>query len=604
MKKGFARITACALAAGLTIGTMDLAAFADSLDLTLVGVGLLSVGNTDETGEELIDETSDLEDVQEPETAADDEAPVQETESVPEETGTADEAGTADDAEETWEEETQGVFEASADEAAEDVSGEDWEDVSDETEPAPLDTSMVGTTGIALCSEYINIRASADTSGEVLGKLYNNSAVYIEDVDENGWYKVSSGNVEGYVASQYIAVGAQAETLSEEVGYHVAEVGAEVLNVRSDPSEDSEIITTVTNTQEVEVIEDLGGWLKVAVDSTCYGYVSADYVSTEVQYQVAESIEEEEARLEAEYEAYLAEQARQEAEYEAYLASQEAEYEAYLEEQTYSDEGYYYPEDAVYEESYDSSYSDAQAAADAAYQEYLNAQAAADEATQQADEQLVYDTAAAAQEEYAEYLAAQAAADEAAVGMGDSYAPEAYTDDVYVEENNNYADGGYTDDGYTDDGYADDGYDETYEDTYGEDIYAEEYDEGGSSDTGNASLGQQIANYACQFVGNPYVYGGSSLTGGADCSGFTMAVYSNFGVGLPHSAAAQSGCGTPVDLGNLQPGDLLFYNDGGGIGHVTMYIGNGQVVHASSSTTGIIISDVGYRTPVCARRFV
>jgi len=98
------------------------------------------------------------------------------------------------------------------------------------------------------------------------------------------------------------------------------------------------------------------------------------------------------------------------------------------------------------------------------------------------------------------------------------------------------------------------------------------------------------------------VYGGTSLTGGADCSGFIMSVFANFGYGLPHSSSAQSNCGTEVSLDALQPGDLLFYNNGGGIGHVTMYIGNGQVVHASSSTTGIIVSSVNYRTPCKARR--
>jgi cell wall-associated NlpC family hydrolase len=82
-----------------------------------------------------------------------------------------------------------------------------------------------------------------------------------------------------------------------------------------------------------------------------------------------------------------------------------------------------------------------------------------------------------------------------------------------------------------------------------------------------------------------------------------MSVYANYGISLPHSAAAQSGYGTSVSVDQLQPGDLLFYGDGG-ISHVTMYIGGGQVVHASSSTTGIIISSVGYRTPVCCRRLI
>lgn len=116
---------------------------------------------------------------------------------------------------------------------------------------------------------------------------------------------------------------------------------------------------------------------------------------------------------------------------------------------------------------------------------------------------------------------------------------------------------------------------------------------------------QEIVNYALQFVGNPYVYGGTSLTNGTDCSGFTMSVYAHFGYGLPRTAAAQMQGLSSVDLSAIQPGDLLFYRGkDGSIGHVTMYIGGGQVVHASSSTTGIIVSSVGYRTPCAAARII
>ncbi len=116
---------------------------------------------------------------------------------------------------------------------------------------------------------------------------------------------------------------------------------------------------------------------------------------------------------------------------------------------------------------------------------------------------------------------------------------------------------------------------------------------------------QAVVNYALQFVGNPYVYGGTSLTNGADCSGFTMSVYAHFGYYIPRTAAAQMQGLSSVSLSAIEPGDLLFYRDSsGGIGHVTMYIGGGQVVHASSSTTGIIISSVGYRTPCAAARII
>lgn len=114
----------------------------------------------------------------------------------------------------------------------------------------------------------------------------------------------------------------------------------------------------------------------------------------------------------------------------------------------------------------------------------------------------------------------------------------------------------------------------------------------------DSSLGQQVADFAVQFVGNPYVYGGSSLTNGTDCSGFTMAVYSNFGVSLPHSARAQNGKGTNVgSIENAIPGDLVYYS-----GHIAIYIGNGNIVHASNPRTGIIISSATYDRILGVRR--
>ena len=112
------------------------------------------------------------------------------------------------------------------------------------------------------------------------------------------------------------------------------------------------------------------------------------------------------------------------------------------------------------------------------------------------------------------------------------------------------------------------------------------------------NLGQQVADFALQFVGNPYVYGGTSLTNGADCSGFTLAVYSNFGVSLPHSAAAQNKKGSNVgSVANAVPGDLIYYS-----GHIGIYIGNEQIVHASNSRTGIIVSNVYYDKVLGVRR--
>jgi len=114
----------------------------------------------------------------------------------------------------------------------------------------------------------------------------------------------------------------------------------------------------------------------------------------------------------------------------------------------------------------------------------------------------------------------------------------------------------------------------------------------------SSELGKSVADFACQFVGNPYVWGGTSLTNGADCSGFVLSVYANYGVSLPHSSAAQRNVGYAVDgIENAQPGDIICYS-----GHVGIYIGNGQIVHASTSKTGIIISNATYRSILSVRR--
>lgn len=117
--------------------------------------------------------------------------------------------------------------------------------------------------------------------------------------------------------------------------------------------------------------------------------------------------------------------------------------------------------------------------------------------------------------------------------------------------------------------------------------------------SGGSSKGRDIANYACQFVGNPYKAGGTSLTDGADCSGFVWAVYQHFGISLPRSSYAQSGVGKAVSYSEAQPGDIIYYG-----GHVGIYIGNGQIVHASTERTGIKIAPATYRSIISIRRIV
>lgn len=120
-----------------------------------------------------------------------------------------------------------------------------------------------------------------------------------------------------------------------------------------------------------------------------------------------------------------------------------------------------------------------------------------------------------------------------------------------------------------------------------------------ASSSGGGGKGQEIANYACRFIGNPYVAGGTSLTNGADCSGFVMAVYKNFGISLPRSSYSQSSVGKGVSYSEAKPGDVIYYG-----GHVGIYIGNGQIVHASTERSGIKITSATYRSIISVRRIV
>jgi Cell wall-associated hydrolases (invasion-associated proteins) len=114
---------------------------------------------------------------------------------------------------------------------------------------------------------------------------------------------------------------------------------------------------------------------------------------------------------------------------------------------------------------------------------------------------------------------------------------------------------------------------------------------------GVSNIRVDLCQFAKQYVGNPYVWGGTSLTKGADCSGFVLSVFKNFGISLPRTSGSQSNAGTKISMSEAKPGDLIFYAKGGRINHVAIYIGNGQVVHASSPKTGIKISNYNYRTP-------
>lgn len=373
---------------------------------------------------------------------------------------------------------------------------------------------------IAQVDNYVNIRDRAGEDGQVLGKLYNESAAEI--VGEDGdWYEITSGTVTGYVKKQYVVVGSEAEELAERVGNKVATVNTKTLKVRESASVDSPILTLVPEEEELEVLEVLDGWTKIAVDNDVVGFVSNDYVDVRTDFVQAESLAEEAARLQKEEEERLA--AQKAAEEAARLADEAAKAEAAAKEAAAKEK----------------------AAKDAAAKEAAAKEKAAKEAAAK--------EAAAKEKAAKEAAAKEAAAKEAA-------AKEAQTS------------------------------------SESESAAAET-----PKSTGETSgARQKIVSYALQFVGNPYVYGGSSLTNGTDCSGFTMSVYSGCGYSIPRDSRSQASSGREVSLDELKPGDLIFYSKGGSINHVALYIGNNQVVHASTAKTGIKISNYNYRTPVKA----
>ena len=270
--------------------------------------------------------------------------------------------------------------------------------------------------GIAIVDDHLNVRETADDNSKIVGKMSNDSGCEILEVVGNKAHIVS-GSVEGYVSTDYILTGELAATYANQIVKKLATVSADGLKVRTAPDLEAEVVNMVAYGEELEVVEELEGWVKVLYDGQ-EAYVNEEFVSVGEDLKTA-----------------------------------------------------------------------------------LN---------------------------MSEFL----------FGEGVS--------DVRVS----------------------------------------------------------LCEYAKEFLGNPYVWGGTSLTKGADCSGYVLSIFGKYGYSLPHSSRAQANMGTKVSLAEAKPGDLVFYSKGGRINHVAIYIGGGQVVHASSPKYGIRITSVYYRTPTTVRRII
>ncbi len=423
------------------------------------------------------------------------------------------------------------------------------------------ESEVEGEMAFARCEEYINIRNGADMESDITAKIYNNGAVRILS-REGDWYKIRSGNAEGYVKAEYFVTGDEAKQIAEKVAYNVATVYPEHLNIRTGPSEDYGLVDVAEQHDELEVVAYDGAWMKVALGNDVYGYVNAYYVGYDTYYPVAETLEEEQIRLREEQKA-------------AEAITWEEEY---AQEDTWTDESV--PEDTWTEES-----------------------VTEDTWTEESVPEDTWTDDSVTEDTWTEESVPE-----------DTWTDENVTEDTWTDENvteDTWTEESIPEDTWTEESVPEDTWTEESvpEDTWTEesvpeDTWTEEsVPEDSTQEQPSVSTGSDIAGFATQFVGNPYVWGGTSLTNGADCSGFVQSVMANFGIYISRTAASQANGGTAVSMENIQAGDLVFYSSGGEIDHVGLYIGGGQIVHAANSNSGIIISNCYYNAPVSVRRY-
>ena len=453
--------------------------------------------------------------------------------------------------------------------------------------------------GIADVSGYLNVRKTPESFGEVIGKLQRGAACEIVDTTTEGWYKISSGGVTGYVSSQYIQTGDKAKEMAAENVAERAVILADKLNVRAEASQDSEVVGQVLKDERYPVKGVQDGWIQI--DD---GFISADYA--EVRYALNEARKQDmRTTVLSLYDNLGVSNVKN------YLNIRDNPNEktgkiigklpsnAGCDILDTSTDGWYKIRSGKVTGYVKSEY-------------ILTGQDAKDKAMQVSKLMAIANTDGVnvrTEPSTDARIWTQISNNEKflVADQQDGWV-EIELDDTVAYISSDYVDVKYGLNEaikYTPVVVETKPSSSSKPSTGGS---SSSKPSGGSSGSSGGSAGSgagsvssrraEIANYAVQFVGNPYVWGGTSLTSGADCSGFTMSVMKHFGVSLPHSSAAQANCGKSISSSQMRPGDLVFYaGSNGQINHVALYIGNGQVCHASSAKTGIKISTWNYRSP-------
>ena len=425
--------------------------------------------------------------------------------------------------------------------------------------------------GIIQVSGYLNVRKAPSTDEDVIGKLQGDSACDILENTESGWSKISSGGIEGYINSEYVLSGEDAKKKAMDLVKLRAIVQTDSMNIRKEPSTSSDVVGQALSNERYEVLGQTDGWIQVPS-----GYLSADYVKMEYGLNEARKLDLKAMIFNlyknigiSDVDNYLnvREEPNENGKIIGKMPSKAA---GNILETT---DGWYKIQSGNITGYVKSDY-------------ILTGQAAKDEALQVAELMAIVNT---------DMLNARTEPSTDSkiwtqISNNERYPVLKQIDgwiQIELEENSS----AYVSTDYVDVRYA-----------LPEAIKFSPLEEKANA---QASFRAQIVNYALQFLGNPYVWGGTSLTKGADCSGFTMSVYAHFGIGLPHYSGSQAGMGKAVKSSEMRPGDLIYYADSKGtINHVSMYIGNGQIVHAASRRSGIKISTWNYRTPVKIRNMI
>ena len=524
-------------------------------------------------------------------------------------------------------------------------------------------TSDASNVGLVSAAGYLNVREQPSTGSVTVGRLFSNCQVNIKSSvnnSEGSWYRITCGDVEGYVSAAYVLVGTAAKTAEDNIQNRYAVVTADQLNVRDSASDSANVVGTVYKDEEYAIIEDQGDFVKIHIANDEVGYVSKSGITIKTQFAQAQKVDNEFVSQELEnfmidinYSRNVYEQAMAEGTGEGY-------YRAYA-AIVYAAEllGYYseFAADSGLEDLAATSKQEQESAlalADAAYKLASDSGYFTQVAESVASSEAAAESSAAESVQETQTQPSTDASSEGNVtnGTGETAAPSSSASDetisvevptvasvtgieaCYQGGTKYVGDVVYTAELFVRVSYSDgtvkDIYDGWYSPQVGMTLKQEGYNvvtmyygdfssnlevyanpaptqatqpaapAPAPAPSGN---GQSIVDYAMQWVGQcNYVWGGTNLTpgGGVDCSGFTMNVYAAFGISLPHYSGEQINYGQAVSYEQLQPGDLICFS-----GHVAIYIGGGMMVHAASAERGIVVDNVFYnKQPIGYRRLV